>query len=162
MDAEVLAFPGQQALVPVEQAIGPKDWFVRLSTGALAVWCQAGKPIVQEAPVAPAEGPIHPPHPAMWYVKTEELAPQRDRISMALDLCGMEGPEVDEALGVLNADGTDTVVDAWETGELEPSEEDVRRLATLTGYPVAWFYTPPIPVEGHTFVCEDAGGPPLP
>jgi len=73
---------------------------------------------------------------------------------MVLDLNGMEGPEVDEALGV--ADAFDTVVDGWEAGTIIPTVDDVRRLATLTGYAPRWFYLPD-PETGVGFLCGDDG-----
>lgn len=61
--------------------------------------------------------------------------------------------EVDEALGV--ADAFDTVVDSWEAGETIPSEEQVRRIATLTGFPIGWFYLlREVPELGPMFWCS--------
>lgn len=61
----------------------------------------------------------------------------------------MYGPEVDEALGVSTP--TDTTVDAWEAGDLVPSEAEIRRLAMLTGMIPAWFYNGTLPViEGFS------------
>lgn len=54
---------------------------------------------------------------------------------MALDSCGLEGPEVDVACG-----GVEPMVDEWETGERVPTPEQMELLADLTQYPVAFFY----------------------
>lgn len=59
------------------------------------------------------------------------------RITAALDLCGLDGPDVDTACGAREPD-----VDLWETGELRPSFEQVQLLAALTDFPVAFFYQP--------------------
>jgi hypothetical protein len=76
----------------------------------------------------------------------------RRRISLALDSRGMDGPEVDEALGV-----TEPTVDEWESGALIPSIEDVQRLATLTGYPVEFFYREdPVEID-RGWMCGDDG-----
>lgn len=46
---------------------------------------------------------------------------------------------------------TDTTVDAWEAGDLVPSEAEIRRLAMLTGMIPAWFYNGTLPViEGFS------------
>jgi hypothetical protein len=68
-----------------------------------------------------------------------ERAPEVTRISVALDAAGLWGPEVDEALGA-----AEPAVDLWESGDLEPSVEDVGRLSTLTGFPPAYFYLGPV------------------
>ena len=78
--------------------------------------------------------------------------PERTRITSALDARGMDGPEVDEALGVANA--LDTVVDAWVAGEEVPTMEEVRRLAFLTGYSVSWFFGGPLPTLEGVFICR--------
>jgi hypothetical protein len=59
------------------------------------------------------------------------------RITMALDAIGAEGPWVDEALG-----GVEPMVDDWEAGKYLPTDEQVKKLAALTGRPEAFFYRP--------------------
>lgn len=59
------------------------------------------------------------------------------RITSALDLAGQEGPEVDVALG-----GAEPMVDLWEAGELYPSWSQLLKLSALTGFPVAYFFSP--------------------
>lgn len=73
------------------------------------------------------------------------------RITLALDLRGLEGPEVDAACGAAEPD-----VDMWELGLAVPSPEQVAKLSELTGFPVAYFYRPvkPGPLPGSPlFVC---------
>lgn len=62
-------------------------------------------------------------------------------ITVALDLNGLYGPEVDEACGASEPD-----VDRWEAGELYPGWDQLCALAELAGYPVAFFVRP---VEDH-------------
>ena len=59
------------------------------------------------------------------------------RMTVALDVIGAEGAWVDEALG-----GAEPMVDQWEAGELVPTPQQVEKLATLTGFPVGFFYKP--------------------
>lgn len=134
---------------PVEQA-APRtrgQWWRRDDRGRLWVWCTPpGLGRAQRwhlAPVAPA--PLTAPLP--------DRSPNRDRITAALDLRGLYGPEVDEALGVHNA--LDTTVDAWEAGTEVPSHVEVRRLATLTGMAPGWFYAGTMPVAERVFLCGD-------
>lgn len=47
--------------------------------------------------------------------------PTPERITIALDICDLYGPEVDEALG-----GEEPMVDEWETGERIPTSEQMR------------------------------------
>src|SRR5215469_14494842 len=51
------------------------------------------------------------------------------RITIALDLRGLEGPEVDAACG-----GEEPDVDMWELGLAVPAPEQVMKLAELTGF----------------------------
>jgi len=125
----------------VRQSIGEgtSRWWERLGDGRLAVALPYGSIVV--APVA--EAALTAPIP--------DRSPNPDRITCALDMRGMEGPEVDEALGVSTPD--DHVVDAWEAGTLVPSHSEIRRLATLTHYPVAFFYAGTIKPVGNMFIC---------
>lgn len=77
--------------------------------------------------------------PRLSRLRTDPLrrTPNPSRITLALDLNNMYGEAVDFALGVPS--GT---VDQWEEGALVPSEEEVRRLATLTEFATVWFYEP--------------------
>lgn len=109
----------------VAQTITEANWWHR-DGGVLFVRCGVGA--VRRAPVPMAD--LTQPIP--------NRAPNRRRITMALDLRGLDGPEVDEALGV--NDALDTVVDSWEAGTVVPSIDDIRRLATLTGMLPHWFY----------------------
>lgn len=82
--------------------------------------------------------------------------PTRERITMALDLCELYGPEVDEALG-----GAEPMVDEWESGERVPEFSQVQALAVLTGFPVRFFYQPPPPPLGPGWLCGAAGCTPM-
>ncbi|GHE31970.1 hypothetical protein GCM10017673_38420 [Streptosporangium violaceochromogenes] len=73
------------------------------------------------------------------------------RITTALDMRELYGPEVDRALG-----GEEPMVDQWESGELVPTRAQIEALAKLTDYPPDFFYWP---VEAHerrgtTFLCS--------
>jgi hypothetical protein len=57
-------------------------------------------------------------------------------ISQALDMCGLYGPQVDEACGTM-----EPAVDMWEAGQLYPTWDELRALAELTLYPIAFFTT---------------------
>jgi DNA-binding transcriptional regulator YiaG len=78
--------------------------------------------------------------------------PTPERITAALDIQGLYGPEVDEALG-----GQEPMVDEWESGERVPTGEQVEALARLTGFPVKFFYLPPPPSTQGVFLCGDDG-----
>lgn len=79
--------------------------------------------------------------------------PVPGRIAAALDLYGLYGPEVDEALGVAEPD-----VDRWEAGTLEPTLDQVRRLATLTAFAPPWFYDPMPARTAGVFICGRGRG----
>ena len=57
-------------------------------------------------------------------------------ISQALDMCGLYGPQVDEACGTV-----EPAVDMWEAGQLYPTWDELKALAELTLYPLAFFTT---------------------
>lgn len=83
-------------------------------------------------------------------------APTPERITMALNLCDLYGPEVDQML-----DGEEPMVDEWESGERIPTFEQMQKLAELTGYPVRFFYQPPPPQLGPGWICGTGGCAPL-
>lgn len=151
MAAEVLH--GPWGTKPVEQTAKrfPGCWWRRADDGQLWVWCgidgSAESWHRAPVPMAKVRGP-----------KLPDRSPNRDRITMALDSRGLDGPEVDEALGV--ADALDTVVDSWEDGSAVPTEEQLLRLATLTGYPPTFFYKGTIPRMENGWMCgiEGVGG----
>lgn len=144
--ADVLPGPGFGGPEIVQLAAEAVGWWIRDEHGIL--WIRKGSVhhAWHDAPVPMAE------------ISDEELVtiegrrPERTRITSALDARGMDGPEVDEALGVANA--LDTVVDSWEAGEVVPSLEEVRRLAFLTGFSVSWFFGPPVRSLEGVFICR--------
>lgn len=77
------------------------------------------------------------------------------RITIALDLCGLYGPEVDA-----QCDAAEPDVDMWEAGLAAPAPGQVEKLAALTGFPVVWFYRP-VPAGPFTsspvFMCGPGG-----
>jgi hypothetical protein len=74
------------------------------------------------------------------------------RITSALDIRGLYGPEVDEACGV-----KEPTVDRWEAGEVYPTWEQLLALSRLTTFPVGYFTRPGEPVEGPVFICGRGG-----
>ena len=82
--------------------------------------------------------------------------PTPERITMALDLCMLEGPEVDEALG-----GEEPMVDEWEAGTRVPDLDQVRALVELTGFTIRFFYLPPPRPLGGGHICGADGCQPL-
>lgn len=73
------------------------------------------------------------------------------RITQALDLRELYGPEVDLACG-----GAEPMVDEWEAGERTPTGRQLRKLAALTGFPPAFFARddPPGWDASQVFVCS--------
>ena len=88
--------------------------------------------------------------PAAFYAGQ---SPTPQRITTALDMRQMYGPEVDQALG-----GEEPMVDEWESGALVPTFEQMQRLAVLTGFPVKFFYQPPSPPLTGGWLCGSDGG----
>lgn len=93
-------------------------------------------------------------------IETGERPPTPERITMALDIQMLYGPEVDRALG-----GEEPMVDEWEAGVRVPDFVQVQALAELTGFPVRFFYQPPPqPLTGGllcgTFGCIPLGEAP--
>jgi transcriptional regulator with XRE-family HTH domain len=91
--------------------------------------------------------------PAAYYAgKT----PVPERITTALNLCMLYGPEVDQAL-----DGEEPMVDEWESGDRVPSLTQIQALAALTGYSVRFFYEPAPPPITQGWMCGSDGCRPL-
>ena len=82
--------------------------------------------------------------------------PTPERITIALDMRGLFGPEVDQSLG-----GEEPMVDEWESGVRVPSLADMQALAELTGFPVRFFYLEPPPPLGPGWICGSDGCHPL-
>jgi hypothetical protein len=78
--------------------------------------------------------------------------PVPERITAALDIRGLYGPEVDRACGV-----EEPAVDLWEAGDLVPTAEQVEALSRLTGFPVRFFYLPPPAKLGPVWLCSEDG-----
>lgn len=78
--------------------------------------------------------------------------PTPERITAALDIRDLYGPEVDEALG-----GQEPMVDEWESGVRIPTKEQIHALARLTDFPVTFFYLPPPPPMPGVVLCGDDG-----
>lgn len=57
-------------------------------------------------------------------------------ITTALNICQLDGPEVDQACGV-----REPGVDLWEDGKLYPTWPQLQALAALTGYELLYFVT---------------------
>jgi hypothetical protein len=91
--------------------------------------------------------------PAAFYAN---LTPTPQRITTALDMRELYGPEVDQALG-----GKEPMVDEWESGERIPTFAQMQALAMLTGFPVKFFYQPPPPPLDNGWICGSDGCRPL-
>lgn len=74
------------------------------------------------------------------------------RITIALYIRGLEGPQVDIDCGAEEPD-----VDEWELGIKQPTADQVRKLAELTGFPIPFFYQPIVAQPMTTFICRDSG-----
>ncbi len=84
--------------------------------------------------------------------------PRPHRISRALDMAGLFGPEADGQLGV-----AEPALDLWEAGALVPTAGQLGELARRAGVPVEWFYSDePLPEVRLGTVCyrtrKAAGG----
>lgn len=82
--------------------------------------------------------------------------PVPKRITMALNLADLYGPEVDRACGV-----EEPTVDMWETGLVVPTREQIHRLAFITDVKPAFFYLPPPPPLEGGVICGSGGCQPL-
>lgn len=75
-----------------------------------------------------------------------------ERITQALDMCDLDGPEVDIACG-----GVEPMVDEWEAGTRVPTLDQLGRLSFLTGFPVGFFYRPPSDSVFVGYICGSSG-----
>lgn len=75
------------------------------------------------------------------------------RITLALDIRELHGPQVDQACGAREPD-----VDRWEAGERYPTWQQLQALAELTAFPIEFFTPEPEQVHalgpGVMFVCK--------
>ena len=87
------------------------------------------------------------------------------RITLAMNLRGAEGPDVDVACGTFEGNPAGDV-DDWELGVAVPTREQVRLIAVFTDFPEVWFYRPmkPGPLVGNAagepgfiFLCGPRG-----
>lgn len=74
------------------------------------------------------------------------------RITMALDMRNLDGPDVDTACGAV-----EPAVDLWECGVEVPTPEQLVLLAKLTDFPVGYFFRPiePGPLFEGVIMCSD-------
>ena len=79
-------------------------------------------------------------------------APNPRRITSALDIRMLEGPQVDRDLG-----GEEPMVDEWESGKRIPTPEQIEALADLTGFTPAFFYQDDPPDLGPMILCGPKG-----
>jgi len=89
--------------------------------------------------------------------RTRSRTPVPQRITAALDLAELDGPEVDVACGTFERNPAGDV-DAWEdvNDPRLPTHEQVELLAKLTGQPVGFFYEP-WTTPGTIIVCSRSG-----
>lgn len=84
----------------------------------------------------------------LW--RSGALIPQR--ITFALNLCGLYGPEVDRL-----CEAAEPEVDEWEAGTRYPRLVQLRALADLTGMHPLWFFRTTdqdwARTEGPVFMC---------
>jgi transcriptional regulator with XRE-family HTH domain len=85
-------------------------------------------------------------------IEARQGRPYPERITLALDARALYGPEVDVACGAV-----EPAVDRWETGEEEPTWEQLEKLAALTGYPVSFFFIEPGERLTGGFFCIRGG-----
>lgn len=80
------------------------------------------------------------------------------QITLALDLRGLSGDQVDRDLGVWESPGGEwtpgTAVDRWEDGTLVPTRAQVERLALLTAMPVERFYRSVEHLPDRVIACD--------
>ena len=89
-------------------------------------------------------------------IREGKRLPTPERITMALNIRDLYGPEVDRALG-----GEEPMVDEWEAGVRVPDVTQVEALAKLTGFTVRFFYLPPPPPLDGGWMCGSDGCQPL-
>lgn len=78
--------------------------------------------------------------------------PYPERITAALDVRELYGPEVDRACGA-----EEPAVDRWETGEEVPTLKQLELLAALTSFPLGFFFAPPVEGLAVGWLCGADG-----
>jgi hypothetical protein len=123
---------------------------------ALSRFSQRAQPGARRLAAEQAAGPRERYGAAIGRQKAERLIAGGKivpaRITMALNIRELYGPEVDTACGAAEPD-----VDMWELGLAVPSPEQVRLLAELTRFQPAFFYNPiePGPLAASAiFMCS--------
>lgn len=85
-----------------------------------------------------------------------EGTPVPARITIAMNLADLYGPEVDERCGTFEGNPAGDI-DRWELAICVPTGEQVRLMSEVTGFPIPWFYEPlepgPLPSDGPVWVC---------
>lgn len=84
-------------------------------------------------------------------VRAGRRFPQPSRITLVLDVAGLDGPEVDEACLA-----KEPAVDNWELGSLAPSWEQLCALAELTRVTPEFLFADPTPIGGG-IICGKNG-----
>jgi len=115
---------------------------IRLIGGERAHWVRDG---IRSGWVR-VRWPVEPDQSTITFEEPWVFEPSR--ATTALDLRDMHGAWVDAAVGEV-----EPTVDLWEYGVEIPTEEQVRRLATLTRFRPSWFYMPPI-LADSAFACR--------
>jgi transcriptional regulator with XRE-family HTH domain len=85
-------------------------------------------------------------------IEARDGKPYPRRITQALDVRALYGPEVDLACGAV-----EPAVDRWETGEEVPTWEQLEKLAELTHFPIAFFFMEPTEPLTGGFMCIRGG-----
>lgn len=95
-----------------------------------------------------------PEHAGLPYPPLPEGRWCTSRLTLALNVAGLEGAACDRALGVAGPRGQDLcVVDWWETGRVVPTPLELLILAHRTGRTPEFFFGPPLEVSGSVFLC---------
>jgi hypothetical protein len=115
------------ALPPEQEALHRRVWRAQPGARALAAEQARREQVGYQAALSRQE--------ADRLLRDGRVVPAR--ITIALDLCGLDGPGVDVACGAAEPD-----VDLWEAGLAVPTAAQVRKLAKLTGFGPAYFYRP--------------------
>jgi len=136
--------PSPPALPPEQEALHRRVWRAQPGARALAAEQARREQAGYQAALTRQE--------TERLIRDGRVVPAR--ITIALDLCGLEGPGVDTACGAAEPD-----VDMWELGLAVPEPGQVVKLAKLTGFGVGYFYRPipPGPLVEGIIMCGRGG-----